>query len=183
MIKVLAKENVDVILDNPEEYLDPDMDLALFEVWEHGERFLVMAGIDEENGSPYICLEDDEASEDFYPEEGETLRNTCTRAVIEWTMDSKEDFLDILVGDYVIVYDEYCHDYVEHLIQISEIECDDEYITDTNPSGKVCYGDDLDYEEDSDYCVTHVNEANFVRFASEKEIAEHQETMEKLGTY
>lgn len=76
----------------------------------------------------------------------------------------KKDFLDIKVGDTVIVYDEYSHDYEEHLLRIDSIEYDKEYTTETNPKGMICYGTDLEEEEWGDDYITHVTEGNFCRF-------------------
>lgn len=78
----------------------------------------------------------------------------------------EKTFLDIKVGDCVVCYDQYSHDYIEHILKIDSIEYDREYITDTNPKGKVCYGTDQTFPEDEceDY-LTVVDEENFVRFA------------------
>lgn len=79
------------------------------------------------------------------------------------------DFLDIKVGDIVVVYDEYNHDYVEHHIKVENIEYDDLNSTETNPQGITCYGKDLDWwdEELQDYIddeyITRVEESNFIR--------------------
>lgn len=81
-----------------------------------------------------------------------------------------KDFLDIEVGDDIIVYDEYNHDYEEHHIKIESIEYDKENVTETNPKGMVCYGKDLSFwdEEQQDYdgdnYITNVTESNFIRF-------------------
>ena len=81
-----------------------------------------------------------------------------------------KDFLDIKIGDKVVVYDEYRHDYDEHCIQVETIEYDECHVTDTNPQGMICYGKDLDWwdEELQDYegddYITNVTESNFIRF-------------------
>lgn len=81
-------------------------------------------------------------------------------------MDCKE-FLNIEIGDTVIVYDNYC----EHYLLVESIECDEDFITETNPDGLHCYGKDLDYwneelqDYEDDYYVTHILESNFVGFA------------------
>lgn len=72
-----------------------------------------------------------------------------------------KDFLDIKIGDKVVVYDEYKHDYDEHCIQIESIEYDECNITNTNPQGMICYGKDLDWWDDY---ITNVTESNFIRF-------------------
>lgn len=74
-------------------------------------------------------------------------------------------FLDIKVGDEVIVYDENTsHDYLEHILKITSIEYEKDYVTETNPKGMHCYGDDLEEGEWGDDYLTHVNEVNFVCF-------------------
>lgn len=47
------------------------------------------------------------------------------------------------VGEKVICYDEYLHDYVEHTMLVRTIEKDPEMKTETNPEGVVLYGIDL----------------------------------------
>ena len=79
----------------------------------------------------------------------------------------KKDFLDIQVGDKVIVYDEYSHDYNEHVLRVDVIEWDKEYITETNPQGMHCYGTDLEEEEWGDDYITQVTESNFCRFVTD----------------
>ena len=78
-------------------------------------------------------------------------------------------FKDIKVGDIVIVYNEYSHDYEEHKIKIDSIEYSKEYINKKyNPKGIRFYGIDLslwdkeiqDYIND-DY-ISVVTEGNFV---------------------
>lgn len=81
----------------------------------------------------------------------------------------KKDFLDIQVGDKVIVYDEYSHDYNGHILQINSVEYDKEYVTETNPKGMVFYGTDLEEEEWGDDYITVVHEGNFVGFVDECE--------------
>ena len=38
-----------------------------------------------------------------------------------------KSFLDIKVGDKVIVFDEYSHDYEEHILEVNSIEYDSEW--------------------------------------------------------
>ena len=70
-------------------------------------------------------------------------------------------FLDIKVGDKVIVFDEYSHDYSEHILEVNSIEYDSEWATETNPKGMHCYGTDLEEEEWGDDYITQVHEGNF----------------------
>ena len=79
-------------------------------------------------------------------------------------------FLDIKIGDKVVCYDEYSHDYIEHLLVIDNFEDDEEYATETNPLGRRFWGTDQDYinedgefEDGDDNYITIVDEGNFVR--------------------
>ena len=78
-------------------------------------------------------------------------------------------FKDIKVGDIVIAYDEYSHDYNEHTIQIDSIEYDKENVTEDNPDGMICYGTDLEEEEWGDDYITVVTIGNFVSIAEDKD--------------
>lgn len=73
-----------------------------------------------------------------------------------------KDFLDIKVGDVIICYDEYSHDYIEHELKVTSIEEDKENATETNPKGRVLYGDDLTYGDDDEMMICTVYESNFV---------------------
>lgn len=73
-------------------------------------------------------------------------------------------FKDINIGDVVIVYDEYSHDYIEHSIKITSKNEDSEYITKTNAKGIHFFGEDLDFDEDDDEYISNVHEGNFVCF-------------------
>lgn len=76
----------------------------------------------------------------------------------------QKKFLDIQVGDKVTVYDEYSHDYIQHVLRVDSIEYDEEYVTETNPKGMHCYGTDLEEEEWGDDYITQVTEGNFCGF-------------------
>jgi 3,4-dihydroxy-2-butanone 4-phosphate synthase len=78
-------------------------------------------------------------------------------------------FKDIKVGDIVIVYDEYSHDYNEHVIKVETIEYDKENVTEDNPDGMICYGTDLEEEEWGDDYITVVAVGNFVSIAEDKD--------------
>lgn len=77
-------------------------------------------------------------------------------------------FKDIKVGDIVIVYDEYAHNYNEHIIEVESIEYDKENVTEDNPDGMICYGTDLEEEWGDDY-ITVVTIGNFVSIAEDKD--------------
>jgi hypothetical protein len=81
----------------------------------------------------------------------------------------KKKFLNIEVGNKVIVGDEYSHDYVEHILKVTEIEYDKDYITETNPKGMHCFGTDLQEDEYGDDYITHVHEGNFCKIVEERE--------------
>lgn len=82
----------------------------------------------------------------------------------------EKKFLDIKIGDKVIVYDEYSHDYVEHILKVDSIEYDKDWITETNPKGMHCFGTDLQEDEYDDYdYITQIHEGNFCRIVKERE--------------
>ena len=81
----------------------------------------------------------------------------------------KRNFLDIKIGDKVIVFDEYSHDYYQHILQVDSLEYDNkEWATESNPLGMHCYGTDLEEEEWGDDYITQVHEGNFVGFVKEE---------------
>lgn len=82
-------------------------------------------------------------------------------------MDKK--FLDIKVGDKVIVWDEYSHDYNKHILKVDSIEYDKDWITETNPKGMHCFGTDLQKDEWGDNYITQVHEGNFESIVEPRE--------------
>ena len=80
----------------------------------------------------------------------------------------KKNFLDIKVGDKVVVWDEYSHDYAEHILKVDSIEYHEDWITETNPKGMHCFGTDLEEEVGGDDYITQVTESNFCRFPEER---------------
>lgn len=80
----------------------------------------------------------------------------------------EKKFLDIKVGDKVIVWDEYSHDYVEHVLEVDSIEYHEDWVTETNPKGMHCFGTDLEEEEWGDDYITQVHEGNFVGFLKDR---------------
>ena len=81
----------------------------------------------------------------------------------------KKTFLDIKIGDKVIVFDEYAHDYVEHILIVESIEYHENWITETNPKGMHCFGTDLQEDEYGDDYITQIHEGNFCRIVEERE--------------
>lgn len=76
------------------------------------------------------------------------------------------DFCKVNVGDICVCADEYGHDHDEHFVRVDSIEFDDEYKTETNKNGKVCYVSDIDFlkygEEDCGNEIGVMHEGNFV---------------------
>ena len=99
---------------------------------------------------------------EYYAEHKESIDNLIKNN------DMANDFINIKIGDRVIVFDEYSHDYTQHIILIESKEKDADFITKTNPEGIHFFGRDLDYwnEEEDDYegddYITNVDEGNFV---------------------
>ena len=81
----------------------------------------------------------------------------------------EKKFIDIKVGDKVIVCDEYSHDYNEHILKVDSIEYHEDFITETNPKGMHCFGTDLQEDEWGDDYITQVHEGNFCRIVEERE--------------
>ena len=78
-------------------------------------------------------------------------------------------FLDIKIDDKVIVWDEYSHDYSEHILKVDSIEYDKDLMTETNPKGMHCFGTDLQEDEWGDDYITQIHEGNFCRIVEERE--------------
>ena len=82
-------------------------------------------------------------------------------------------FTDIKVGDKVIVFDEYAHDYNEHTIEIQEVETDEDYVTRLNPTGIKAFGKDLTMWDENeqgylnDDYISLVYQGNFICFVAD----------------
>lgn len=64
---------------------------------------------------------------------------------------------DVKIGDHIICFDEYSHDYIEHELIVTNIEKHPE-------EGRVIYGEDITFPKtETDDYITRVNKANFVR--------------------
>ena len=81
----------------------------------------------------------------------------------------KTNFLDIEIGDIVVVYDEYAHDFLTHILKVDSVEFGDDFITEDNPDGIHFFGTDLQEEEWGDDYITQIHEGNFLRFIEERE--------------
>ena len=75
--------------------------------------------------------------------------------------DSRKNFEDATIGDVIICYDEYSHDYVEHKMVVTSIENDPCNICEDNPKGRTLYGHDIS-DESVDGYISVVNPGNFV---------------------
>lgn len=75
--------------------------------------------------------------------------------------NTRKDFDQVKVGDVVVCYDEYQHDYVEHEMVVTSIEDDKADVCEDNPLGRKLYGNDItDYSDESMICMVHPG--NFV---------------------
>ena len=81
----------------------------------------------------------------------------------------KTNFLDIEIGDIVVVYDEYAHGFVKHILKVDSVEYHEDWITETNPKGMHFFGTDLQEEEWGDDYITQIHEGNFFKFVKERE--------------
>lgn len=81
--------------------------------------------------------------------------------------NARNSFAGVQVGDIIFCSDECARDYTTHIVQVNSIECDDEYVTDTNPLGMICYVTDLEEEEWGDDYIGNVTEATYVRLYDE----------------
>jgi len=94
--------------------------------------------------------------------EGKTVQNH-KRQSADSVRQSK--FTDIKVGDVVFAYDEYSHDYTEHVLRVTSVEFHKEYVTESNPDGMCCYGTDL--SDTSDEHMSVITEGNFCWIVTE----------------
>jgi hypothetical protein len=75
--------------------------------------------------------------------------------------NTRKDFDQVKVGDVVICYDEYQHDYVEHEMLVTSIEDDKADVCEGNLLGRRLYGDDTTDENDESR-ISMVHPGNFV---------------------
>lgn len=74
-VRILAKENVQEILNNPIDFVDETFDKALVEIYDDNYKWMILLGKNEDDGRYYLVVEDDEMSEDYYPEANESLED------------------------------------------------------------------------------------------------------------
>ena len=75
MIQVVCKEYIEEILRFPQYYVDDSEDLALLKVYDKNNidnPTYIMIGCDEYE-KYYLVVEDNDTSEDYIPDDGETL--------------------------------------------------------------------------------------------------------------
>ena len=84
-MKVLDIDLLEEILTNPYEYVDNSQDIVLAEIYEDEEidnPIYIMIGSDEWEDY-YLVVEDNDTSEDIYPEDDETLLDLYIRLLEE----------------------------------------------------------------------------------------------------
>ncbi len=72
-IENLARENIEEILNTPANFVDDTFDKALVKITDDDYSWMILIGQNEDTGVYYLVVEDDEMSEDYYPEDDETL--------------------------------------------------------------------------------------------------------------
>lgn len=156
-IQVEAEEHdIYNLLDNIEKYYE-DFDVSY-------ETYLWLDDTGHgHNGAPYDMkdlYEDTQACEDAIWDLLEHLRDNYSQEEIELSK--------VKVGDIVVCYDEYTHDYDEHLFKVNNIEEDEE-------GGIKLFGVDLSCvdEETNEYCtdeyISYVHVGNFIGIDKEEE--------------
>lgn len=76
MIEVLCKENIEEVLMYPQHYIDDTQDVALLRIINKDgvcNPTYIMVGQDEQDERYYLVVEDNDSSEDYYPEDSESL--------------------------------------------------------------------------------------------------------------
>lgn len=87
LTEVIEQESIDEIFYSPQDYVDNSYDRPLIKIFSDGnELFTVLIGIDD-YGKAYLVAEDENTSEDFYPNENENLWDVYVRLVDDWTKE------------------------------------------------------------------------------------------------
>ena len=85
MIQVVCKANIEDVLMAPQDYVDSSEDLVLLRIY-HADDIAnptyLMIGCDEYE-KYYLVVEDNETSEDYIPEDGETLSDLFEKLLNE----------------------------------------------------------------------------------------------------
>ena len=68
MVQIITKYSIDDMLLHPEEYIADDEDMVLLKVFgvDVSNPIMLMLGHDDEDGSYYFVVEDNDVSEDIY---------------------------------------------------------------------------------------------------------------------
>lgn len=83
-VVTIDDENIDDIFRYPADYVDNFYDRPLFKIWSDGkDLFTILIGMDDDE-KVYLVAENDEVSEDFYPDENETLWDVYERLLDDW---------------------------------------------------------------------------------------------------
>ena len=84
LTEVIESESIDDIFCSPKDYVDSSYDRPLIKIWSEGnELFTVLIGIDDYDNI-YLVAEDGDTSEDFYPNENESLWSLYERVLDDW---------------------------------------------------------------------------------------------------
>ena len=85
MIQVVCKESIEEVLMHPQYYVDASEDLTLLRVYHPDDitnPTYIMIGCDESE-QYYLVVEDNETSEDYIPEDGESLTELFAKLLNE----------------------------------------------------------------------------------------------------
>lgn len=82
MTQTVSKEDIDEILKNPKDFVDETFDKPLAIIHDDNPVWILI-GQNEDDGRYYLVVEDDEVSEDYYPENNETLAQLFDRIIKE----------------------------------------------------------------------------------------------------
>jgi hypothetical protein len=81
-IQIMTQANLDEILQNPKDFVDETFDKPLVKILSDNPVWILI-GRNENDGRYYLVVEDDEVSEDYYPENNETLEQLFDRIIEE----------------------------------------------------------------------------------------------------
>lgn len=76
MMQIITKHNINMLLQNPKEYISSEQDEVLLKFVNEDTQncFYIMVGYDEDKERYYLVLEDDEQTADIYCESSELFQ-------------------------------------------------------------------------------------------------------------
>ena len=86
LVEILCKENIEEVLMDPEHYVDDTQDVVLLRIIDEDDvsnSTYIMIGQDEQDERYYLVVEDNDVSEDYYPEDSETLSELYEKLLYE----------------------------------------------------------------------------------------------------